>query len=121
MDREMMRALQMDAAMLEAMGAGEQPLAFETHAVGMRLTDAENDLWLVYDHSGNVLAEDLSMEAADAMLSQSSHHPLTPRTHKAGSREGDEIWRATSNLNSKANHTREPVPNAGSLPAKRDS
>ena len=28
MDKEMMRALQQDAAMLEAMGAGEQPLAF---------------------------------------------------------------------------------------------
>jgi len=28
MDQEMMRALQQDAAMLEAMGAGEQPLAF---------------------------------------------------------------------------------------------
>jgi len=28
MDREMMRALQADAEMLEAMGAGEQPLAF---------------------------------------------------------------------------------------------
>jgi hypothetical protein len=28
MDKEMMRALQQDAAILEAMGAGEQPLAF---------------------------------------------------------------------------------------------
>jgi len=28
MDKEMMRALQQDAAMLESMGAGEQPLAF---------------------------------------------------------------------------------------------
>jgi hypothetical protein len=28
MDKEMMQALQQDAAMLEAMGAGEQPLAF---------------------------------------------------------------------------------------------
>ena len=72
MDKEMMRALQMDAAMLEAMGAGEQPLAFEGHAVGMRLTDAKNDLWMVYDHSGNVLADGLSMDEADAMLSQSS-------------------------------------------------
>jgi hypothetical protein len=30
MDREMMIALQQDAAMLESMGAGEQPLAFFT-------------------------------------------------------------------------------------------
>jgi hypothetical protein len=28
MDNEMMRALQQDAAMLESMGAGKQPLAF---------------------------------------------------------------------------------------------
>jgi|TARA_R110000851_G_scaffold97331_2_gene210931 hypothetical protein len=28
LNKEMMRALQQDAAMLEAMGAGEQPLAF---------------------------------------------------------------------------------------------
>jgi hypothetical protein len=30
MDKDMMIALQKDAAMLEAMGAGEQPLAFFT-------------------------------------------------------------------------------------------
>jgi len=69
MDKEMWRALQQDAAMLEIMGADPQPLAFEGHAVGMRLTDAANDLWLVYDSNGNVLAEGLSMDAADAMLS----------------------------------------------------
>jgi len=68
MDREMMRALQMDAAMLESMGAGEQPLAFEGAAVGMRLTDAANDLWQVHDLSGNILGSDLSMDDADAML-----------------------------------------------------
>ncbi len=72
MDKEMMRALQMDAAMLEAMGAGEQPLAFEGHAVGMRLTDAENDLWDVYDYYGNILASGLTMNDADKMLEQSS-------------------------------------------------
>ena len=65
----MMRALQLDAAMLEAMGAGEQPLAFEGHAVGMRLVDAANDLWLVYDHYGNILADGVSMDEADKMLS----------------------------------------------------
>tara|TARA_R110002111_G_scaffold170520_1_gene236233 strand:+ start:107 stop:322 length:216 start_codon:yes stop_codon:yes gene_type:complete len=69
MDRDMMRALQMDAAMLEAMGAGDQPLAFEGHAVGMRLTDAANDLWQVYDHSGNTLADGLTMDEADQFLS----------------------------------------------------
>lgn len=69
MDKEMMRALQMDAAILEAMGAGEQPLAFESHAVGMRLTDAANDLWEVYDHSGNILGANLSMDEADDFLS----------------------------------------------------
>lgn len=72
MDRDMMRALQMDAAMLEAMGAGEQTLAFEGHAVGMRLTDAANDKWLVYDYYGNVLGSELSMEEADAMLSEAA-------------------------------------------------
>lgn len=71
-DKEMRRALQQDAAMLEAMGAGPQPLAFEGHAVGMRLTDAANDLWSVYDWHGNVLAEGLSMDDADTMLSNSN-------------------------------------------------
>lgn len=72
MDREMMEALRMDAEILEAMGAGEQPLAFKTHACGMRLTDSQRDLWEVYDTLGNILGRGLSMEEADKMLMEST-------------------------------------------------
>lgn len=68
MDKEMMRALAQDAAMLEAMGAGEQPLAFEGHAVGMRLVNAAENLWDVYDHFGNTLGASLPMDEAERML-----------------------------------------------------
>ena len=65
MDKEMMEALAKDAAMLEEMGAGEQLLAFEGHAVGMRLTNGTKGLWEVYDRHGNILGKDLSLSEAD--------------------------------------------------------
>jgi hypothetical protein len=46
MDKEMMRALQQDAAMLESMGAGKQPLAF-------------------FDENFDLICEDCLTELAD--------------------------------------------------------
>lgn len=66
-DKDMMRALEADAAMLEAIGASHN-LAFVSGPSGMRLTDAAAGHWEVYDVHGNVLAENLTLDEADAML-----------------------------------------------------
>lgn len=67
MDAEMMKALEADAAMLEAMGAGEQPLAFVSHGAGMRLTNAAKDLWEVFD-GDKVVKRGLTLDQADALV-----------------------------------------------------
>ena len=69
MDRDMMRALEADAAMLKSMGAGEQPLAFIGDGFGMRLTNATAGLWEVFD-GDNVIRSGLSMDGAEALLFQ---------------------------------------------------
>lgn len=67
MDKEMMRALEADAAMLEAMGAGEQHLAFIDPGVGMRLTNAAKGLWEVFDGE-KVVKRGLKLDQADALV-----------------------------------------------------
>lgn len=47
----------------------EPPLAFsDSHAVGMRLTDADQNLWQVYDNFGNIIGADLTETEAEVLL-----------------------------------------------------
>ena len=66
-DKNMMAAIEADAAMLESMGAGEQPLAFVGSGAGMRLTNAAKGLWEVFD-GDRVVKRGLTLDQADALV-----------------------------------------------------
>ena len=63
----MMEALEADAAMLEAMGAGEQPLAFVGEGAGMRLTDGSKGIWEVFN-GDKVVKTGLTLDQADRLV-----------------------------------------------------
>ena len=67
-DKDMREALAQDAAMLEAMGAGEQPLAFSDNTISMEMTNAKKDLWKVTDSGGKVYGKNLSLKRADDLF-----------------------------------------------------
>ena len=79
MDKDMMRALEADAAMLEAMGADEQPLAFVSPGAGMRLTNAAKGLWEVFD-GDKVVRRGLTLEQADALVFEIQSNHAMPST-----------------------------------------
>lgn len=71
MDKEMMDALAKDAAMLEAMGAGEQSLEFwHRSGASMVLIDAAKGLWSVIDPDGVTAGVNLTRQMAESMISE---------------------------------------------------
>lgn len=71
MDSQMMDALAKDAAMLEALGAGEQPLEFwAASGASMTLADAAENLWSVIDPDGVTVGVRLTRLMAEQMLQE---------------------------------------------------
>jgi len=70
MDKSMQEAMAMDAAMVESMGAGKQPLAFAQDEVWMQLEDAILGKWDVVDDYGTVHGTGLTRGEAQSMLAE---------------------------------------------------
>jgi len=79
MDKTMQEALAMDAAMLESMGAGPQPLAFAQDEIWMQLDDALLGKWSVWDEGGELHGQDLTQDEARSMCRELTKEP-TPMT-----------------------------------------